>query len=185
MRCAASLALLGSLALTACVFVHAEDRGHRGRGRSESRSRRDVVTATLEGKSGSKLSGSAVCTAMEGGVLIEVRVEDTAPGWHAVHIHENGDCSSPDGKSAGGHFNPEGVAHGAPHAQERHAGDLGNMWVDDEGHGFHSLFMPHLTLSKGPLAVRGRAIIIHAGADDLTSQPTGAAGGRIGCGVLR
>ncbi len=169
-------------AATSCVAVfgdghssHHDHHDHKGR----------QATAVVEGKSGSDLSGFATFTEKEGGVLVELTVHNTPPGWHAVHIHETGDCSSEDGKSAGGHFNPDGHDHGSPHAPVHHAGDLGNMWVGDDGDGFHSLFMPRLTVDKGTYGVIGRAIIVHAGIDDLVSQPTGNAGGRIGCGEIR
>lgn len=140
--------------------------------------------AIIEGRSGSSLRGDAKFYAVQGGVEIHVRVKNTPPGWHAVHIHEKGDCSADDGTSAGGHFNPDGNDHGSPHAAVHHAGDLGNMWVDQDGIGHHVVFMPELSISEGTHAVRGRAMIVHAGADDLITQPTGAAGGRIGCGVI-
>ena len=172
------VASIAAGALASCVIV-ADNEIHASHDM-------DGVSATahVTGKSGSSLSGHATFFAQDGGVLVTLRVKDTAPGWHAVHIHQTGDCSSADGKSAGGHFNPGGDDHGSPHASEHHAGDLGNMWVDDDGDGYHAIFMPELEISDDEFGVIGRAIIVHEGADDLTSQPTGAAGGRIGCGVI-
>jgi len=175
-------ALLSALLVTACVIVDAESTGHEDRGTTADA---PTASARLESKSGSSLTGTAVFTEVEGGVSVELRVQNTPPGWHAVHVHEKGDCSSDDGKSAGGHFNPTTTDHGSPHAPEHHLGDLGNLEVKPDGTGYHLVFMPGLTVSDGPTSVRGRAIIVHADADDLVSQPTGAAGGRIGCGVIR
>ena len=172
-----------ALLAAACIYVDAKDKGHHSVEHRHAGS--DVARATIEGKSGSELSGYATFKKVRGGVLVEISVENASPGWHAVHVHEKGDCSAEDGTSAGGHFNPGGVSHGSPHAPEHHAGDLGNMFVDAEGNARHVILMPELTLDDGPFAVRGRGIIVHAGVDDLVSQPTGNAGGRIGCGVIR
>ena len=182
MRSIFSLAAAGcTLCLAACIAVvgagkddHEHD--HHAGGQATSR---------IHAKSGSSLSGFATFTEKAGGVEVVVTVSGVTPGWHAVHIHEMGDCSADDGTSAGGHFNPGGHDHGAPHAAERHAGDLGNMWVDDDGNGYHVVFMPELTVDRGAFGVIGRSIIVHEKADDLVSQPTGAAGGRIGCGEIR
>ena len=93
------------------------------------------ANATIEARSGSSLSGEARFVEDEHGVLVHVRVENAPPGWHAMHIHEVGDCSGADGKTAGGHFNPDGHRHGAPSASDKHAGDLGNLWVGEDGRG--------------------------------------------------
>ncbi|MSR60870.1 MAG: superoxide dismutase family protein [Planctomycetes bacterium] len=131
------------------------------------------------------LSGTASFREQQGGVLIEIEVHHAPPGWHAVHVHEKGDCSAPDASSAGGHFNPLAKNHGSPQAPEHHCGDLGNFWVDEQGEGRHVLLMSELTVADGPNSVRGRALIVHAGVDDLVTQPTGNAGGRIACGVIQ
>ena len=95
-----------------------------------------------------------------------------------------GDCSSADFKSAGGHFNPTDMPHGAPSDAERHAGDLGNVEVAEDGTAHHEMTSSVLTVSAGAASVVGRGVILHEKADDLVSQPTGAAGGRIACGVI-
>jgi Cu-Zn family superoxide dismutase len=166
----------------ACVFVHARGDSHADHHGPPAGPR---AQARIEGRSGSGLSGRATFTERQGGVLVEVELHHAPPGWHAVHLHEHGDCSAEDASSAGGHFNPAGVAHGSPHAPEHHAGDLGNLWVDERGEGLHVLLMPDLRVQEGPNSVRGRALIVHAGTDDLVTQPTGNAGGRIGCGVIQ
>jgi superoxide dismutase, Cu-Zn family len=171
-----------------CVFVHATDDSPPSHGHEHTAAagaHGAVATASIESRSGSTLTGKATFTETTGGVLVEIVVHHAPPGWHAVHVHEKGDCSAEDGSSAGGHFNPETKSHGSPHAPEHHAGDLGNLIVDEHGEGRHLLLMPGLTVAEGPAAVRGRAIIIHASVDDLVTQPTGNAGGRIGCGVIQ
>ena len=121
-----SCLLLASLG-TACVLVHASDDTKKGGGLRAS--------AKIEARSGSTVSGTASFTEVKGGVLVEIDVHHAPPGWHAAHIHEKGDCSAEDGSSAGGHFNPATKNHGSPHAPEHHAGDLGNLWVDEHGEG--------------------------------------------------
>jgi len=175
--------LLSAVLLAGCVFVHAEDTS--GNKNANASSDGPTARARIEGKSGSSLTGTATFTEVSGGVTVELRVSNAPPGWHAAHVHEIGDCSADDGTSAGGHFNPGSTQHGSPHAPEHHAGDLGNLYVYPDGNGFHVIHMPGLSVAEGAMSVRGRSIIIHAGADDLVSQPTGAAGGRIGCGVIR
>lgn len=143
------------------------------------------LSTMLEAKSDSSLEGTADFMMHGDQLMVTVKVENAPPGEHAVHIHEVGDCSSPDGKSAGGHFNPGGHAHGGPDAPEHHAGDLGNMMVGEDGTGTATFHSADLTLAPGDYSVVGRALVIHEKADDFTSQPTGAAGGRIGCGVIQ
>ena len=117
------------------------------------------------------------------GIRVIVDMEGLSPGDHGFHVHEYGDCSAPDGTSAGGHFNPDGQPHGAPTDTERHVGDLGNISAD--GMGMAHLEWTDTFLSfSGPHSIVGRGVIVHAGADDLTSQPTGNAGARVACGVI-
>jgi len=173
------VALLLTLAAASCIIVDNKDTS------SEQGDGAPRATARVAGRSGVGLTGNATFTERESGVVVEFEVRGAPPGWHAVHVHENGDCSAPDGTSAGGHFNPTDHVHGAPHAKEHHLGDLGNMWVEIDGTGYHVIFMPQLTVLPGPRSVQGRSLVIHAAADDLQSQPSGAAGARIGCGVIR
>jgi Cu-Zn family superoxide dismutase len=97
-------------------------------------------------------------------------------------VHEFGDCSMADGTCAGGHFNPEGKDHGRPDAAVRHVGDFGNIKAGADGKAAYQRVDKLITFS-GPHSIIGRAVIIHANPDDF-SQPTGNAGGRIGCGVI-
>lgn len=120
-----------------------------------------------------------------GAVMIAASIEGAPTGSHGLHIHEIGDCSAEDFTSSGGHFNPAGVPHGGPMDAERHAGDLGNIEIGEDGTGMLELSSDLITLAAGAeTSIVGRAVVLHAGTDDLVSQPTGDAGGRIGCGVL-
>lgn len=100
------------------------------------------------------------------------------------HVHEKGDCSAPDGSSAGGHFNPTKHDHGAPAATDSHVGDLGNLTTDANGNAKISVVKKGAALGQSPDSYVGKAVIVHSQADDLKSQPSGNAGGRIGCGVI-
>ncbi len=102
---------------------------------------------------------------------------------HAIHIHQFGDCSLPDGMSAGGHYNPEGHEHGLPEKDQRHAGDLGNMQADNNGKSHYELTVNNITVAGQKNPIIGRAVIVHAKVDD-GGQPVGNAGGRIACGVI-
>jgi Cu-Zn family superoxide dismutase len=139
----------------------------------------------IEAKSGSKLSGKAVLTETEGGVHVVMSLEGLAAGEHGAHVHEKGDCSAADGASAGGHFNPQSKEHGLPGAEARHLGDLGNITIGKDGKGSLDIVAPGANLKDGdPLSFVGRSIIVHAKKDD-GGQPTGNAGGRVGCGVIK
>jgi len=107
----------------------------------------------------------------------------TANSSHAIHVHQFGDCSSPDGKSAGGHYNPEGNPHALPTSDIRHAGDLGNLQTDVHGVAHYDATVGNLSVAGFRNPILGRSVIIHGKADD-GGQPTGNAGPRIGCGVI-
>ncbi len=140
--------------------------------------------ATLQPREGSTAGGTVTFTAIPGGVTIHAEVHGATPGKHGLHLHENGDCSAPDFSSAGGHFNPTGAPHGGPNAPEHHAGDLGNITVGEDGTGTLDLTSHMLTVKEGPASVLGKAVVLHAGEDDLASQPSGSSGERIACGVV-
>lgn len=132
-------------------------------------------------KSGSKLSGKVTLTDTGSGVDVLVEVAGAKPGKHGAHVHENPDCSAPDAKSAGSHYNPDNHPHGLPTASEHHIGDLGNIDVGADGKGKLDVLMPGANLKTGdPHSFLGRSIIIHEKVDD-GGQPVGNAGGRIGC----
>ncbi|HEY8376827.1 MAG TPA: superoxide dismutase family protein [Nannocystis sp.] len=146
------------------------------------------ATAELVPLMGSGVEGIVTFTHHgEGEVLIEADITGLTPGKHGFHIHEWGDCSAPDGSSAGGHFNPDMVDHGDPAGPVHHAGDYGNLVADADGHAVYTRVMDTATfsLSGGKYDIRGRAVIIHADPDDFMTQPTGNAGGRLACGVIQ
>lgn len=142
--------------------------------------------ATIEARSGSNVTGWAAFTDRStGGVRVEVHIENAPPGVHGLHVHERGDCSAADASSAGGHFNPGGMPHAAPSDTRRHAGDLGNITIEANGTGHLEIVSDLLTVRPGPSSVVGKAVVFHEKADDMRTQPTGDAGGRLGCGVVQ
>lgn len=141
------------------------------------------AVAMLSPTKDSEVRGRVEFIELTDGVKIVADVTGLKPGEHGFHIHEFGDCSAPDGSSAGGHFNPEKVAHGGPIDLPRHAGDLGNIVADQEGKG-HYEAVDHLMRMNGPNSIIGRSVIVHESRDDYVSQPTGNAGARLACGLI-
>ena len=143
------------------------------------------ASALIDAASDSAVTGMATFTQNGEQITLTIEIQGASPGLHAVHIHENGDCSSPDGKSAGGHWNPTEVAHGKWGEGEFHLGDIGNITVGEDGTGSITLTTDLWEIGTGSdIDVVGKGIIVHADADDFVSQPSGAAGARIGCGVI-
>lgn len=117
------------------------------------------------------------------GIRVIAEFINLPTGSHGIHIHENGDCSAPDASSAGGHHNPTDEPHADRDAAQRHMGDLGNLEAD--ANNLASLDFHDTKLSfAGPGSIIGKAVIVHATEDDLTTQPDGAAGERIACGII-
>lgn len=141
------------------------------------------AVAVLHPTAGSNVTGTVTFTASGDSVKVVADITGLTPGKHGFHIHEFGDCSDPKGASAGGHFNPGGHQHGAPDASNRHEGDLGNIEADASGKAHLDITDKVLKLS-GDASIIGRAVIVHEKADDLKTQPTGDAGGRVACGVI-
>ena len=140
------------------------------------------IKATTEG---SLVSGGVHLTEKGEGLEIIVQVVNVSPGKHGFHIHENGSCEEM-GKAAGGHYNPDQVQHGLITRDgftNAHCGDFGNIDVGPDGTGTVTLFVPGLTLTGEKYNVAGKAVILHEKEDDF-GQPTGNAGGRIGCGII-
>jgi Cu-Zn family superoxide dismutase len=131
----------------------------------------------------SGMKGKVTFTQHGDGIEIAAELTGLPPGKHGFHVHEFGDCSMMDGTCAGGHFNPEGMPHGGPDSADRHVGDLGNVEADATGKAVYKRVDRAIALS-GPHSIIGRSIIVHADPDDLTTQPTGNAGARVGCGVI-
>jgi Cu-Zn family superoxide dismutase len=143
------------------------------------------ATADLAPASKSKVKGTIAFKEVDGGVEVTANVEGLTPGDHAYHVHEKGDCSAPDAKSAGGHFNPSGHPHGAPDAAEHHEGDFGNLTAGKDGKASKTFVMKGITVADGPTSIVGKGFIVHEKADDFKTQPTGNAGGRVACGVIQ
>jgi Cu-Zn family superoxide dismutase len=145
-----------------------------------------VAQAVISDPSGNtSLNGNATFTETARGLLIQATVNGATAGQHGFHIHENGTCAD-GGNAAGGHFNPDKVQHGkliVDGFANAHAGDLGNLLVETNGSGSFTGTISGLSLTDSKYAIANRAIVLHAKKDDF-GQPTGNAGGRIGCGVI-
>jgi Cu-Zn family superoxide dismutase len=142
-------------------------------------------TVTLQPTQGNEATGTLVLMSMGDGVHFTGTVTGLPPGPHGFHIHETGDCSAPDAASAGGHFNPTNLAHGSPTAAPHHLGDLGNIQADADGNAEVNVHASGITLTEGASSIKAKAVIVHAAADDFTTQPTGNAGARLACGVIQ
>lgn len=141
------------------------------------------TVAVMQSASGSETKGFVRFTKVEDGIQVQGLIDGLTPGKHGFHVHQYGDCRKMDASSAGGHFNPEDHAHSGPDASERHIGDLGNITANDAGVASFDFVDKKLSF-EGVTSIVGRAVIIHAGEDDLKSQPSGAAGARIACGTI-
>lgn len=143
--------------------------------------------ATLSGASGSKVAGDLQFTATTDGVAVSGQLTGLAPNTlHGFHVHQTGDCSAPDAKSAGDHFNPANMQHGGPTGNARHLGDMPNVQADAMGMATVSTTLAGATLRDGgPNDLMGKAVIVHVRRDDYVSQPAGDSGDRIACGVIR
>ncbi len=143
-----------------------------------------TAVAVLHNAEGSVV-GTATFTQTGSSVTLAANILGLAAdqdGSHGFHVHENGTCE-PDFKAAGGHFNPAGTDHACPGTAVRHAGDFGNIEIASGG-GTLEVSSDLATVDAGPNSVVGKAVILHAGTDDCTAQPTGAAGARLACGVI-
>jgi len=144
------------------------------------------ATAQLQPTKGNKTFGEATFEQVGDKVRVVIFVQGLKPGQeHGLHIHEVGDCSSGDGMSTKGHFNPHGKAHGHPGSMERHAGDLPALKANKAGRANVQADIDVITVTPGPASIIGRGLIVHAGPDDYKTQPTGNAGARVACGVIK
>ncbi|CUS47883.1 MAG: Cu-Zn family superoxide dismutase Sod1 [Idiomarinaceae bacterium HL-53] len=165
-------------ALTACGGAHNMDSDVTYEGPEKA----IAYLHPTDGNEG--MQGYVVFQRADDGMDIMAHIEGLPGGSeHGFHVHEYGDCSAADGTSAGGHFNPAQMPHGGPAYDERHVGDLGNVRADENGMAHHEAIDPHLTMS-GENSILGRAVVVHAQQDDMSSQPTGNAGARLLCGVI-
>jgi superoxide dismutase, Cu-Zn family len=146
--------------------------------------------ATMVGLDGAPIGWAKLVEDATGTVHVSVHVKGLTPGLHGIHIHRVADCTAPFA-AAGSHYNPSGLLHGLASAAGPHAGDLPNLIVNDDGVGHLDATTDRVSLTDGPATLFdttpdqvGSALIIHAGADDQVTDPTGGSGARIACGAI-
>jgi superoxide dismutase, Cu-Zn family len=173
-----SSVLLGSVVLTGCAGMSGHGNG----------APTPIAVSQLSPTQGNKTNGAVSFVQKGDKILVDARIDGLQPGMHGFHIHEKGDCSAPDATSAGGHFNPSSKSHGDPAHSEHHAGDFGNLKADAAGNAVMQLTVSSsdFSLAKdAPNSIVGKALIVHADPDDLKTQPTGNAGKRVACGLIK
>lgn len=144
-----------------------------------------LATAKLEPTRGNAVTGKVEFAQRGNMVILTATLSGLTPGPHGFHIHERGDCNSPDAMSAGGHFNPTGKRHGSPLIPDHHAGDLPMLVADGGGKASLTTQVEGVTIGGGgPTDIVGRSVVVHAGGDDYSSQPAGNSGPRVACGVI-
>ena len=138
------------------------------------------AVAVLHPTDGFDAKGTVYFTAVENGVQVTAEISGLSEGNKGFHIHQYGDCTAANGTSAGGHFNPEGMDHAGPTDAIRHMGDMGNITANAQGNAMIDYVDETIHINM----ILGRGVIVHNGEDDLSSQPSGAAGPRVACGVI-
>jgi superoxide dismutase, Cu-Zn family len=143
------------------------------------------AVAELQPTKGNSTAGTVTFTQAGDKVRIAGDVRGLKPNQeHGFHIHEAGDCSSGDGMSAKGHFNPQAKPHAHPSTSDRHAGDMLALNADAYGNAHVDTTLDIITVNPGPTSVVGRGLIVHASPDDYKTQPTGNAGARLACAII-
>ncbi len=165
-----------SLVVCACALVLAGCAGVNLRSAT--------AVAKLAPTRDSQVSGTVAFTQEGDKVRVEARIVGLKPGLHGFHVHEHGDCTAPDGSSAGPHFNPHAGEHGGVDTSTRHAGDLGNIEAGEDGVAVYRAQVAGISLGSGTDSIIGRSVIVHENPDDLSSQPAGGAGARLACGLI-
>lgn len=175
MRAIIVLAGLSTLALAACTKTEDVAVGSP----TDGGARASAMLRTATGME----AGRATATEVAGGLRYTLDVKGLPAGLHGAHIHTTGRCDGPDFTTAGGHWNPTTMKHGSMNPQGPHSGDLPNLTIGSDGRGTLGVTVPGATMA-GLLDIDGAAIVVHAGPDDLMSDPAGNSGGRIACGVF-
>jgi superoxide dismutase, Cu-Zn family len=144
------------------------------------------ASAVLDSTKGNTAGGKVEFVQKGDKVWVSANVSGLTPGPHGFHIHEKGDCSSGDGMSAGGHFNPTGKKHGAPTMPDHHAGDMPALIADGTGNASFKAELEGITIGDGGANdIVGKSVIVHKDPDDFSTQPTGNSGARVACGAIR
>jgi superoxide dismutase, Cu-Zn family len=136
------------------------------------------TTVELKNGQGASVGTATLSPAKDGGVSVALNLKGLTPGRHALHFHQNASCEGPAFTSAGGHYNPDGKKHGLQNPEGPHAGDMNNFTVLKDGTAKTTVVAPHMKLGVPA------ALVVHAGADDLKTDPAGNAGDRVACGVV-
>jgi Cu-Zn family superoxide dismutase len=163
------------LSLTASLFL----------GACATQSHGPSAIGQVSPTNGNTTVGSVMFTQTGDKVSVKVDVRGLKPNAeHGFHVHEKGDCSSGDGMSTGGHFNPTSSSHGAHGQGAHHSGDLPSLKADANGHVKMTFESSSISIVGGPLSIIGKGLIVHRDPDDYKTQPTGNSGPRIACGVI-
>jgi superoxide dismutase, Cu-Zn family len=177
--CAATLTTLGCATRNAAAAGHEHMQMHEAMWAGI-----DHAVAVLHPTEGNTVRGVVRFHEQDGKVHVVAHLEGLGAGTtHAIHVHEFGDCTSGDGTSAGGHYNPEGHEHGLPDQSQRHAGDLGNLTADENGVAHYEITVTNISIAGMSNPIVGRGVIVHERAD-TGAQPVGDAGSRLACGVI-
>jgi len=184
-KCArTSLSVIGAVLLGAALAGCETTSTPSASAPAESRAAPVTAMAQLKPTQGSTAAGTVWFTQQGLRVNVRVQVSGLAPNQeHGFHVHEKGDCSSPDGMSTGGHFNPGGQPHG-PQSAPHHGGDMPSLKADAAGNAQASFQIEGVSVATGIDGLLGRGVIVHAKPDDYATQPTGNSGARIACGVI-
>jgi Cu-Zn family superoxide dismutase len=172
---------MNRIILAVCVGLAVAGCAHMGMGMGGG----PTAVADLEPTKGNEARGKVTFTQDGDNVRVNANVSGLKPGaQHGFHVHEKGDCSSGDGMSTGGHFNPDGKPHG-PQSAAHHDGDMPALVADSYGNASVSFTLKGVSLVSGAHDLVGKGLIVHRDADDYTTQPTGNAGPRIACAVIK
>lgn len=167
-----------ALSLSACSSPSKHGDGHKG-------GPAYYAVAQIKPTKGNKATGEVRFAEAFGKVKVSGEIRGLQKNVeHGFHIHEFGDATAEDGSSAGGHYNPKSHPHAGPSDEARHAGDLGNLLADKNGVAKFDFTIDGISINTGDSPIVGRGVVVHENKDDLVSQPTGGAGGRIGVGVI-